>query len=194
MSASAISSSNFSQWENVLASAEKISSDFQQLGSDLQSGNSSAAEQDYLTLSQDALSSPFASSSATSSTPASSIATSSSTSAAPSTGGTQSQPSALEEAFQTLGQDLQAGNLSGAQQAYAQIQQGLQSSGGERSHHHHHGSGGSSSNNSALQALQAIISNLGSSSSNSSSSASSTGTATAASASNTASMGLNVTA
>ena len=57
----------------------------------------------------------------------------------------------------TLGQDLQSGNLSQAQQDFQQLQQGLQADGtqqasGQHRHHHHHG-GGEQQNDSGLQSL-----------------------------------------
>jgi len=206
MSTSGISGSGFSQLDTLLASAKQITADFKQLGSDLQSGNLSAAQQDFVTLSQDALASPFAASSTASSAtsgitstaaPASAAPTASASSTATAGSSPQSALSALAQDFQTLGQDLQSGNLSGAQQAFSQIQQAAQQatqsgatqSGGHHHRHHSHGSSssgassngsssGSASSASELQALLAALgtaSNSGSASDTSASSASSSG-------------------
>src|SRR5271156_3370533 len=73
----------------------------------------------------------------------------------------------IQSEFQQLGQDLQAGNLTQAQQDYATIQQDFQQQqqgAGQVHHHHHHGGGGgggqqgsqiSSALNSLSSALQA---------------------------------------
>ena len=120
----------------------------QQLGSDLQGGNLSAAQQDFVTLSQDAQSA-FSASSSTASTTASTAASTSASTAASTTSSAQSSQSALAQEFQTLGQDLQSGDLTGAQQAFTQIQQDQQKSGSSGEHHHHHHAQSSSSNSSS---------------------------------------------
>src|SRR5271163_3463119 len=72
----------------------------------------------------------------------------------------------IQSEFQQLGQDLQAGNLTQAQQDYATLQQYFQQQqqgAGQVHHHHHHGGGGdgqqgsqvSSALNSLATALQA---------------------------------------
>jgi len=207
MSTSGISSSGFSQLDSLLASTDQFNSEFKQLGSDLKNGNLAAAQEDFVTLSQEVLSSPFASSSASTSATASSTeastatsstvaastsaaststASTSSSSASAATGsGTQSALSALAQDFQTLGQDLQSGDLAGAQQAFSQIQQaaqqGAQSIGGSHHRHHSHrhesSSGGSDSAASELQSLLTSISSASSSTSASSATAT-TGSAT----------------
>ena len=53
--------------------------------------------------------------------------------------------------FQNLATALQAGDLSGAQQAYTQLTQDMQGSGKSHGHHHHHHSYGSSQTNTANQ-------------------------------------------
>jgi hypothetical protein len=78
---------------------QQIKTEFQELGEDLQSGNLSAAQQEYSTLSQN-----FPGAGQASSTPA-------------------------LQAFTQLGKDLQAGNLQGAQQDYATVQQDAQKNG-----------------------------------------------------------------
>jgi hypothetical protein len=104
-SPSSTSSTSSSQSSNSLAQ------ELNQLGTDLQAGNTTAAQQDYQQIQQQA--------SATASGaahhhhhahPASS-----------------SEGSQLSQLLQQLGQQLQAGSLSGAQQAYTALQQQLQS-------------------------------------------------------------------
>jgi hypothetical protein len=134
-------------------------SEFKQLDEDLSSGNLSAAQQDFVTLSQN-----FQSQTAATAAAASTSSASSATSTA-----SQSTVSTLAAEFQTLGQDLQSGDLTGAQQAFSQIQQSLQSGGGE--HFHRHGRDGSDSVRSQLaQLLQTILGNSSSSSSTAASS------------------------
>jgi hypothetical protein len=102
---------------------QQIQTQFQKIGQDLQSGNLTQAQADYVTLSQQLPSSQQAGNS---------------TGAGPT--------STLAKAFQTLGQDLQAGNLAASQADFATIQQDAQqqNSGQSRGcHHHHHGGGGS---------------------------------------------------
>jgi hypothetical protein len=85
---------------------QQIQSQFQKVGQDLQSGNLTQAQADFATLTKD-LPSNLQSTAATATTAA---------------GGTK-PTSTLAKAFQTLGQDLQAGNLSAAQSDFATIQQ-----------------------------------------------------------------------
>ena len=84
---------------------QQIKTEFQQLGQDLQSGNLTAAQSDFTTLSQNL----------------SGASQSSATTASSATGNTP-----LAQAFAQLGQDLQSGNLSSAQQAYSSLQQDFQ--------------------------------------------------------------------
>jgi len=188
MSTAGISSSSFFGSSPIA----QFLAEFRQLGQDLQSGNLSAAQQDFVTLSSD-VQSPAAPSSTAQP-------------AAASTGtGTQSIESTLESDFQTLGQDLQSGNLSGAQQAYSQIQQAVQGSGdgfgqGLHGHHHDHGGGGESQIASILKSILGGSASTSSSSSSSSSSASNSTTsstsatsATSSSQSTTASSGQSAT-
>ena len=90
-----------------------IAQAFSQLGKDLQSGNLSAAQQDFANIQQDTQS-----------------AQSQSTQAhhhhhhhGGGGGGGSSSQSTLAQEFAQLGQDLQAGNVSAAQQAYSAVQQ-----------------------------------------------------------------------
>jgi outer membrane protein assembly factor BamD (BamD/ComL family) len=122
MSISAISGSSYSDYSTQNSLFQQIQKEFQQLGSDLQSGNLSAAQQDYVTLQQDM--SPTSDSSSQSANP-------------------------LEQAFSQLSQDLQSGNLTAALQDYQTIQKDLQSQASQWSQstqgtegagkHHHHG-------------------------------------------------------
>jgi hypothetical protein len=143
MSVAGISSSSLFNYENqtIQNRFQQFRQEFQQLGQDLQSGNLSAAQQDFTTLQQ----------------------------LGPQNSSTPSAQTnnPIAQAFQQLSQDLQSGNLSAAQQDYAQIQQDLQNRPaaqnptmeGHHGHHHHHGGGGESSEISQLfsqlgQALQ----------------------------------------
>jgi hypothetical protein len=99
---------------------QKIKTEFQQLGQDLQSGNLKQAQSDFTTLSQN-LSAANQTSAATAN-PASSGHTT------------------IAQAFSQLGQDLQAGNLQGAPQDFTNLQQNVQQASGQQvgGHHHHH--------------------------------------------------------
>jgi outer membrane protein assembly factor BamD (BamD/ComL family) len=120
MSVSGISSSSFMNSAQSVQS--QMQQEFQQLGKDLQSGNLSAAQADFVTLQQ--------------SRPQ--------TNSTSSTSSSQSN-SPIAQEFNQLSQDLQSGNLSGAQKDYTQIQQDFQkqasSSQAMQGHHHHHGGG-----------------------------------------------------
>jgi len=113
--------------------------DLQQLGQDLQSGNLSAAQQDFATLQQDA---PKAFD-ATSSTAATSASSATSATSATSSSSTQNT---ISQDFQQLATDLQSGDLTAASKDYAQLKQdvaqALQDGRAHVHHHHHHGGGG----------------------------------------------------
>jgi hypothetical protein len=122
MSVSGIGGSSFFNYDNqnVQNNFQQFQQDFQQLGTDLQAGNLSAAQNDFTALQQ--------------LTPQNNAS-----------GATQTQNSnPIGQAFNQLATDLQAGNLSAAQQDYTQIQQDFQSQAaqGGGHHHHHHGDGG----------------------------------------------------
>lgn len=124
MSVAGISSSNLFNINDSRRSVEsEMQQEFAQLGQDLQSGNLSAAQSDFATLTQ---MQPQSTSSSSSTTAAST--------------------SPMAQAFAQLSKDLQAGNLSAAQQDFATIQQDVQAnavqSGGHRHHHHGGGEGG----------------------------------------------------
>lgn len=105
------------------ASANPVLQAFAQLGQDLQSGNLTAAQQDYTTVQQDAQQNTTQAQGhhgrhhhgAESSQSASS---------------SSQQTNPISQAYSTLAQDLQAGNLSGAQSAFATLQSDLQQIGG----------------------------------------------------------------
>lgn len=98
-----IGSTTSSQSNNSLAQ------EFNQLGTDLQSGNTTAAQQDFQQI-QDQVS-----------------ATASGAVHHHHHHGGGDESNGLSQMLQQLGQELQAGNLSGAQQAYTALQQQLQS-------------------------------------------------------------------
>jgi hypothetical protein len=101
---------------------QQIQTQFQKIGQDLQSGNLTRAQADYITLSQQLPGGLQASNST----------------------GTD-HTSTLAKALQTLGKDLQAGNLAASQADFATIQQDVQQlSSSPNGRHHHHGVAGSS--------------------------------------------------
>ena len=135
MSISGISASNslsqsVQSWQTR---AQKIQTEFQQIGQDLQSGNLTQARSDFNALSQNLPSSL-----------------------------TQGN-SALSQAFSSLGTALQSGDAAAAQKAYSTLQTDLQQVGQGQHHHHHHGGGGSQNSNSSTgSTLSQLFSTLGS--------------------------------
>jgi outer membrane protein assembly factor BamD (BamD/ComL family) len=128
------------------SSLQQLQQEFQQLGKDLQSGNLSAAQSDFVTLQQDLPQSSNTSSSSASSNP-------------------------IAEAFNQLSQDLQSGNLAAAKQDYTTIQQDLsqdssQGTGVEGHHHHHHHGGGDESSAASSSSTSSSDSTSSSSTSN----------------------------
>jgi hypothetical protein len=109
LSTSSITSSLLSQIAGSDASANQFVSDLNQLAQDLQTGNLSAAQQDYVTLSQHALNGVTSS---TSTTSASGITTGLLSDIASS----PSNLSTFVDDLNQLGTDLQNGNLSSAQE------------------------------------------------------------------------------
>jgi diadenosine tetraphosphate (Ap4A) HIT family hydrolase len=123
MSVSGISFNNFSAGSDQAIQKQKnqIQQEFLQLGKDITSGNTAAAQSDYATLEQIV---PNQNSSTTS----------------------QISDPVIQD-LQQLGQDLQSGNTSAAHSAYSNIQNNVQS-GAQHAHFHHHyrvGSGDSGS-------------------------------------------------
>jgi outer membrane protein assembly factor BamD (BamD/ComL family) len=127
---------------------QQIQSQFQKLGQDLQSGNLTQAQSDFATLTQ-AL--PNAGKSASTATPSISATASFS----------NSNP--VLQALQALGQDLQSGNLTAAQQDFAAIQQSAQQSQASgQSHHGHHPHHSAEANTvSPISSLQQEFSSIG---------------------------------
>jgi len=115
MSVSGISSSTLFNYSNpnIQNNQQQFQQEFQQLGQDLQSGNLSAAQQDFATLQQIG---PQASS----------------------TLSTQSS-NPMVQALNQLGQDLQSGNVSAAQKDYTNLKQDFQNAAHTQIHGHHHG-------------------------------------------------------
>jgi outer membrane protein assembly factor BamD (BamD/ComL family) len=143
MSVSGISSSAVfnSATQSIEAKVKQFQQEFQQLGQDLQSGNLSAAQSDFVTLQQ----------------------IGSQNNSAASGQGTSS----IAQAFSQLGQDLQSGNISGAQQDFANIQQAFQNQASPaqdtqtqdtqtQGHHHHHHGGGASDSNTISQLFEQL--------------------------------------
>jgi hypothetical protein len=128
MSIAGIASTAFAQLANVQRNYQKVQSEFKQLGQDLQAGNLTQAQADFVTLSQ-------------------SLASNQQTGAVSSAGSSPASPSNFvgpnavsqptqahsassshhrihfRQALSQLGQALQAGNLSAAQQAFATMEQ-----------------------------------------------------------------------
>lgn len=131
MSVAGISSSNLFNINDSRRSVEsEMQQEFAQLGQDLQSGNLSAAQSDFATLTQ---------------LRPQSTSSSSSTSAA------SNNP--MAQAFAQLSKDLQSGNLSAAQQDFATIQQEMQSNAVQAGGHRHHHRGGGEGGESAISSL-----------------------------------------
>lgn len=105
-------------------SAHTIQSELSQLGADLQSGNLTQAQSDFATLAQNFPGAESANSAASSTTGAAS--------------------NSLSQSFTQLGKDLQTGNVSGAKQDYATIQQELRERIAQAASHHRHHHGSSS--------------------------------------------------
>ena len=116
--------------------SNSISSEFQQLGQALQSGNLSQAQQDFATLTQN-------------------LPSATQTAAPNTTAANTTNP--LTQAITQLGNDLQSGKLSAAQSDFSTVQQDLQQqSGGQiRGHgHHHHRAESSQDSSSSSQTSQ----------------------------------------
>jgi outer membrane protein assembly factor BamD (BamD/ComL family) len=103
---------------------EQIKTEFQHLGQDLRSGNLEGAKQDFKNLQLDLQrnSNQQVGGHHHHSHPAVSSQSSSASSS--------QQNNPISQAFSTLAQDLQAGNLSGAQSAFSALQNDLQQIGG----------------------------------------------------------------
>jgi outer membrane protein assembly factor BamD (BamD/ComL family) len=130
--------------QNGQGQFQQIQSEFQQLGQDLQAGNLTQAQQDYATLSQNF-------------TPTQSGPT---TVATTTDAATNSNSNSIAQAFEALSQNLENGNIAGAQQSYATIQQDFQQQqhhGTGEIHHHHHGGGQGNQVSQALSSLSSAL-------------------------------------
>jgi hypothetical protein len=120
MSVSGISSTNNlnqSDWQSIFSQSQQY---FNALSQALQSGNLAGAQNAFSSLQQLAPNSSQNS------------ATTTSANATSSANGTSS----IGSDFSALGQALQSGDLAGAQKAFAQLQQDMQTA--RTGHHHHH--------------------------------------------------------
>jgi soluble cytochrome b562 len=139
MSVTGIGSTNLTQLSNIQRQYQQVQSEFKQLGQDLQAGNLSGAQTDYVTLSQSVGSqlgsnSPIAKTLETIGQPLQSgnLSAAQQAFSAMSAGRNavshhHHQGGATQSAFQQLlnqlGQALQSGNVSAAQQAFSSVQQ-----------------------------------------------------------------------
>jgi outer membrane protein assembly factor BamD (BamD/ComL family) len=155
MSVSGISSSNLFDFisQSVQTKAQQVQKEFQQLGQDLQSGNLSAAQSDFATLQQSSPQANSTSSSQSSNPIAQAFNQLSQDLQSGNVSAAQQDYTTIQQDFQTqaaqaqghhhhgggggiastisqeftqLGQALQSGNLSSAQQAYSTLQQSFQ--------------------------------------------------------------------
>jgi outer membrane protein assembly factor BamD (BamD/ComL family) len=155
MSVSGISSTNFfnSSTQSVQSNMQKFRKEFQQLGQDLQSGNISAAQSDFAALQQMGPQGSSTSSTQSNSRVAQELSQLSQDLQSGNISAAQQDYTTLQQDFQShtsqagghhhhsssgsdsnsisqllnqLGQALQTGNLSAAQQAYATMQQTMQ--------------------------------------------------------------------
>jgi predicted lipoprotein len=106
MSVLGIASTALSQLGNIQSKFQGVQSEFKTLGQDLQAGNLTQAQTDFVTLSQSVTSQLSGSN------------------------------SSFATAFNAVGQALQSGDLTGAQQAFAAISPGGTGAAGVRHHHH----------------------------------------------------------
>lgn len=123
MSIAGIASSILFQPQSVQSNySQQFQTEFQQLGHDLQAGNITSAQQDFATLQQDLQQSngagqvqPHHHHHGHTEQPQSS---------------SRQPQNQIAQVFNSLGQDLQSGNLSAAQQAFSALQQEFQQLGG----------------------------------------------------------------
>lgn len=111
-----------------------LQQDFQSLSQAIQSGNLSAAQQAYASLTQNM--------------PAQGTS-----------GSSNSQNNPFQQAIASIGSALQSGNISGAQSALQSLQQTM---GAHRGHHHHAGSASQSAGSSSSTQSSTSISTLAS--------------------------------
>jgi hypothetical protein len=134
MTVSSVSSATSLYQPENQALFQQQAQDFNTLASALQSGNLSTAQSAFTSWQQDL----------TSIAPPNQQSTQ------------QSQPfgsnSQANSDFQSLSSALQSGDISSAQQAFANLKQDLQSSGSVRGHHHHHRTGTQNNSNTSIGA------------------------------------------
>lgn len=114
---------------NSQSSANSLIQEFQQLGQDLQSGNLQAAQQDYTSVQQTAQQEVQQGAQQSGGHHHHHHVESAQNSSSSSSSSSQ-QANPITQAFSQLAQDLQGGNLQGAQQAFATLQNDLQQIGG----------------------------------------------------------------
>jgi hypothetical protein len=129
MSVAGISSINSTQLANVQQNLQKVQNEFKLLGQDLQSGNLTQAQADFVTLSQ-SLTTPanFVGPTALGNQAGANSSAANPPNIVGPTALTHSAPAShhrvhLHQALSQLGQALQAGNLSAAQQAFQTMSQ-----------------------------------------------------------------------
>jgi len=127
MSITGIASTAFTHLANVQRNYQKVQSEFKQLGQDLQAGNLTQAQADFVTLSQSLASNQqtggVTSPGASPATPPNFVPPN----AVTQPGQSSSTPAShhrihFRQALSQLGQALQAGNLTAAQQAFATME------------------------------------------------------------------------
>ena len=135
MSIAGIASTAFAHLANVQRSYQKVQSEFKQLGQDLQAGNLTQAQADFVTLSQSLASPPnFVGPNAVGQqNPSAAASAASPPNFVPPKAVNQAGQDQLasgshhrihfRQALSQLGQALQAGNLTAAQQAFATMEQ-----------------------------------------------------------------------
>ena len=118
---------------------QQIRTEFQQLGQDLQSGDLAQAQSDFTTLSQNL---PGLTQNASTPTSATGV----------------NPGNSIAQTFAQLGQALQSGNLSAAQQDFTTIQQDAQQNSGQHVglHHHHHHTDPSQSSTASSQPTNSV--------------------------------------
>jgi len=132
MSVSGVSNNNFYQTSSAQTNFQQIRDYFQQLGQDLQSGDLNGAQQVFTALQQ--------------------LMPNSSAASQTQTGQQGSGQSQVAADLSALGQALESGDLTKAQDAFTKLQQDMQSA--HKRHHHHNSdasqNSASSSNNNSV--------------------------------------------
>ena len=128
MSIAGIASTAFAQLANVQHNYQKVQSEFKQLGQDLQTGNLTQAQADFVTLSQSLASNQQTGAVASAGTSPTAPPTFVGPNAVNQPGQANPAPAShhrihFRQALSQLGQALQAGNLTAAQQAFTTMEQ-----------------------------------------------------------------------